>query len=221
MKYYFKFLLILFVFIEYFPSYAGSYDDFFKAIEFDQAEVVTGLLQRGFDPDSPNPQGQPALMLAMQKSSRKVAEVLMDWKTTNLSIHNPQMETPLMLAAITNQLDWAQKLIERGADVNQKGWTPLHYAATKGNIEIMRLLIENHAYLDAESPNGTTPLMMAAHYGTPMATKLLLEEGADPRIQNQLGINALEFAKQAKQSESAQYIEAFEAPWNQHYPVKP
>ena len=56
---------------------------------------------------------------------------------------------PLMLAAITNQLDWAKKLIERGADVNQKGWTPLHYAATKGNIEIMRLLIENHAYLDA------------------------------------------------------------------------
>jgi ankyrin repeat protein len=157
----------------------------------------------------------------MQKSSRKVAEVLMEWKTTNLSIHNPQMETPLMLAAITNQLDWALRLVERGADVNQKGWTPLHYAATKGNIDIMRLLIENHAYLDAESPNGTTPLMMAAHYGTPMATKLLLEEGADPRIKNQLGINALEFSRKANKPESAQYIEAFEAAWNQKYPAKP
>jgi ankyrin repeat protein len=221
LKFYFKLVLITYVFIGFFPAKAGSYEDFFKAIELDQAEVITGLLQRGFDPDSPNPQGQPALMLAMQKSSRKVVEVLMDWKTTNLSIHNPQMETPLMLAAITNQLVWAQKLIERGADVNQKGWTPLHYAATKGNIEIMRLLIENHAYLDAESPNGTTPLMMAAHYGTPMATKLLLEEGADPRIHNQLGINALEFAKQAKKTESAQYIEAFEAAWNQKYPKNP
>jgi len=160
-------------------------------------------------------------MLAMQKSSRKVAEVLMEWKTTNLSIHNPKMETPLMLAAITNQLDWAKKLIERGADVNQKGWTPLHYAATKGNIEIMRLLIENHAYLDAESPNGTTPLMMASHYGTPMATKLLLEEGADPRIKNQLGINALEFARKANKPESMQYLEAFQAAWNQKYPPKP
>ena len=221
MKLYIKFLLLAYVLIGFFPAKAGSYDEFFKAIELDNAEVVTALLQRGFDPDSPSPQGQPALMLAMQKSSRKVAEVLMEWKTTNLSIHNPQMETPLMLAAITNQLDWAKKLIERGADVNQKGWTPLHYAATKGNIEIMRLLIENHAYLDAESPNGTTPLMMAAHYGTPMATKLLLEEGADPRIQNQLGINALEFARKANKPESAQYIEAFQAAWNQKYPKNP
>lgn len=221
LKYYFKYLIFSIVLIGYLPVKAGSYEDFFKALEFDQAEVVQNLLERGFDPNSPNPQGQPALMLAMQKSSNKVAEVLLNWKTTNLSISNPQSETPLMLAAITNQLAWAQKLIEKGADVNQKGWTPLHYAATKGHIEMMRLLMENHAYLDAESPNGTTPLMMAAHYGTPMATKLLLEEGADPRLKNQLGISALEFARKANKAESAQYIEAFEAAWNQKYPEKP
>lgn len=221
LKYYFKYLIFSFVLIGYLPVKAGSYEDFFKALEFDQAEVVQNLLERGFDPNSPNPQGQPALMLAMQKSSNKVAEVLLNWKTTNLSISNPQSETPLMLAAITNQLAWAQKLIEKGADVNKKGWTPLHYAATKGHIEMMRLLMENHAYLDAESPNGTTPLMMAAHYGTPMATKLLLEEGADPRLKNQLGISALEFARKANKAESAQYIEAFEAAWNQKYPEKP
>lgn len=220
MRYYFKLFLIVYVLIGYFPVKAGSYDDFFKAIDLDQPEVVLELLQRGFDPNSPNPKGQPALMLAMQKSSIKVAEVLIGWKTTNLSIHNPQNETPLMLAAINNQLEWTQKLINKGADVNQPGWTPLHYAATKGNIEIMRLLIDSHAYLDAESPNGTTPLMMAAHYGTPMATKLLLEEGADPRIKNQLGLTALAFARQAKKQESAQYIEAFEAAWNSKYPPK-
>ena len=221
MKYYFKYLIFSIVLIGYFPVKAGSYEDFFKAIEFDQAEVVQKLLERGFDPNSPNLQGQPALMLAMQKSSNKVAEVLLNWKGTNLSISNPQSETPLMLAAITNQLVWAKKLIDKGADVNQKGWTPLHYAATKGHIEMMRLLMEHHAYLDAESPNGTTPLMMAAHYGTPMATKLLLEEGADPRLKNQLGINALEFSRKANKLESAQYIEAFEAAWNAKYLVKP
>lgn len=220
MKHYFKLSLILFVLIRYFTVKAGSYEDFFKAIELDQDSVVLALLQRGFDPNSPSPQGQPALMLAMQKSSNKVAEVLLGWKSTNLSIKNPQSETPLMLAAITNQLDWTKKLIDKGADVNQPGWTPLHYAATSGNIEIMRLLIENHAYLDAASPNGTTPLMMAAHYGTSMSTKLLLEEGADPRIKNQLGLTALAFARQAKKPESVQYIEAFEVAWNRKYPPK-
>ncbi len=206
MKFYIKFLLITYVFIGFFPAKAGSYDEFFKAIELDNAEVVTALLQRGFDPDSPSPQGQPALMLAMQKSSRKVAEVLMEWKTTNLSIHNPKMETPLMLAAITNQLDWAKKLIERGADVNQKGWTPLHYAATKGNIEIMRLLIENHAYLDAESPNGTTPLMMAAMYGNSQTVKLLLESGAEAYPRNDQGLSAEDFAAKAGREDSVRLI---------------
>jgi hypothetical protein len=48
-----------------------------------------------------------------------------------------------------------------------------------------------------------------------------LEEGADPRIKNQLGINALEFSRKANKPESAQYIEAFQAAWMQKYPVKP
>ena len=222
---YFKYLLYLYVFIGYSLSNAGAYDDFFKAIEFDRAEQVQQLLERGFDPNSPNPKGQPALMVAMQQSSNKVVDLLVNWPTTNLSIKNRQGETPLMLAALNNKLPLAKLLILRGADVNQAGWTPLHYAATKGHIEMMRLMIDNSAYLDAESPNGTTPLMMAAHYGTPMAVKLLLEEGADPRIKNKLGLSAWDFSFNSKQesnkAESQSYLQAFLAVWAQKYPQKP
>ena len=222
---YFKYLLYLYVFIGYSLSNAGAYDDFFKAIEFDRAEQVQQLLERGFDPNSPNPKGQPALMAAMQQSSNKVVDLLVNWPTTNLSIKNRQGETPLMLAALNNKLPLAKLLILRGADVNQAGWTPLHYAATKGHIEMMRLMIDNSAYLDAESPNGTTPLMMAAHYGTPMAVKLLLEEGADPRIKNKLGLSAWDFSFNSKQesnkAESQSYLQAFLAVWAQKYPQKP
>jgi ankyrin repeat protein len=222
---YFKYLLYLYVLIGYSISSAGAYDDFFKAIEFDRAEQVQQLLERGFDPNSPNPKGQPALMAAMQQSSNKVVDLLVNWPSTNLSIKNPQGETPLMLAALNNKLPLAKLLILRGADVNQAGWTPLHYAATKGHIEMMRLMIDNSAYLDAESPNGTTPLMMAAHYGTPMAVKLLLEEGADPRIKNKLGLSAWDFSFNSKQesnkAESQSYLQAFLAVWAQKYPQKP
>jgi len=74
---------------------------------------------------------------------------------------------------------------------------------------MVRLLLEHHAYIDAESPNGTTPLMMAAHYGNPAVVKLLLEEGADPSIKNQQGLTALDFAQRANRAEVAEIIAAF------------
>ncbi|PKO35981.1 MAG: hypothetical protein CVU33_20800, partial [Betaproteobacteria bacterium HGW-Betaproteobacteria-6] len=102
-----------------------------------------------------------------------------------------------------------RRLIALDADVNKPGWAPLHYAATHGHLDVMRLLLENHAYIDAESPNGSTPLMMAAGYGTPEAVKLLLEEGADPMLKNQLGLTAIDFANRASRAESAALIGAF------------
>ena len=71
------------------------------------------------------------------------------------------------------------------------------------------MLLEHHAYIDAASPNSTTPLMMAAHYGNPAVVKLLLEEGADPLIKNQQGLSAIDFANRAQRTESAEIIAAF------------
>ena len=200
---------------------AGSYEDFFSAIEQDKPEVIQKLLNRGFDPNTVNPKGVPGLLLATQKKSLAMLRVLSQAKGVDLNITNPQSENSLMLAAIQNQLELAQLLIDQGAEVNKTGWTPLHYASTKGHIDMMRLLMENDAYLDAESPNGTTPLMMAAHYGTAKAVKLLLEEGADPRIKNSLGLSALDFALHGDDKLSAEYIQAFLQVWQQRYPEKP
>jgi uncharacterized protein len=114
-----------------------------------------------------------------------------------------------MMAALRGQTEIVRKLIARDADVNKTGWTPLHYAATSAHLEIIELLLENHAYIDAESPNGTTPLMMAAKYGSPAAVKLLLESGADASLKNQRGLGAIEFAHLGGRSESADLIAGF------------
>jgi ankyrin repeat protein len=114
-----------------------------------------------------------------------------------------------MLAALKGHLDLAEMLVKKGADINKTGWAPLHYAASGGHLPIIRLLLENSAYIDAESPNGTTPLMMAAMYGTPAAVNLLLEEGADATLKNEQGLTALQFAQRASRPDSTEAIAAF------------
>ena len=206
---YFRFIVYLIVYIGYSSASAGSYDDFFKAIKEDNPVVLSNLMNRGFDVNTISPLGEYALILALREPRLKAARVLIGWPNLNAEVRSAQDESPLMLAALHGLLAECQGLIERGADVNKPGWAPLHYAATNGHLSVMQLLIEENAYLDAESPNGSTPLMMAAHYGTPSAVKLLLESGADPTLKNSLGLSAIDFAHQANRLESAAIIGAF------------
>lgn len=206
MRIWFKFLAYLLVGMAVSLAHAGSYDDFFRAIKRDDPKAVTELLRRGFDPNSIDPSGRHGLFLALQDGSLKAAEALIAWPKTNVEWRSPKDESPLMLAALKGHKDLVRKLIARDADVNKPGWTPLHYAATGGHLEVMLILLEEHAFIDAESPNKSTPLMMAAMYGSPAAVRLLLEAGADPMVRNELGLTAIEFAQRANRSESAELI---------------
>ena len=205
----FKILIYLYVFIGFSISKAGAFDDFFKAIVFDQVPVVGNLIYRGMDPNTPTEKGEPALVFAVRSGAPKTVAFLLKQAGIQTDATNTADETALMLAANANDLASANLLIEAGASVNRPNWTPLHYAASKGHTEMMRLLIENDAYIDAESPNGTTPLMMAAYYATPKAVKLMLEEGADPTLQNKDGQTALDMALSKDKKLSAQYIRVF------------
>eukprot|EP01124_Arcella_intermedia_P018006 TRINITY_DN24981_c0_g1_i1.p1 TRINITY_DN24981_c0_g1~~TRINITY_DN24981_c0_g1_i1.p1 ORF type:complete len:280 (+),score=77.47 TRINITY_DN24981_c0_g1_i1:31-870(+) len=73
-------------------------------------------------------------------------------------------------------------MLERKADVNEKdmgdsGHTPLHLAVQKGNKEIVNLLLEHKADLDAQDLRLGTPLHDAAWKSSTL-TKLFLEKGA-------------------------------------------
>ncbi len=205
----FKKLIYLIVLYTYSVSHAGSYDAFFKAIKRDDATTVSALLQRGFDVNTLNPDAQHGLLLALREPSLKVAALLIDWPKANVEVRTAQDESPLMLASLKGLTEICQQLIAKGADVNKPGWAPLHYAATNGHLAVMSLLLDHHAYIDAASPNGTTPLMMAAHYGTPAAVKLLLDADADPLLRNAQGLSAIDFAQRVNRQDAAEMIAAF------------
>ena len=180
-------------------AFAANYDsvDFFRAVNTDNASGVARALSEGFDPNALDEHGQPALILALQLESPKVAKVLMDAKGVQIDILNHAGETPLMMAALKAEVDSATALVAHGAAINKDGWSPLHYAATGGNAAIVKLLLSKGATLEARSPNGSTPLMMAARYGNEEAVDALLAAGADRTAKNDLGMDASAFAASA------------------------
>ena len=83
----------------------------------------------------------------------------------------------------------------------------------------MRLLLEHDAYIDSESAQGVTPLMLAARYGSPLSVKLLLEEGADPTLSDVNHATALDWASQADYAQRVFYIKAFTEAWQIQNPT--
>jgi ankyrin repeat protein len=62
------------------------------------------------------------------------------------------------------------------------GSTPLHCACWKGNDDVVKLLLESGADVNAENNNehwGTTPLHAAAHANQKKVAEMLIARGAD------------------------------------------
>jgi len=206
LKYIKKYVVLYGVISIYSIALAGSYEDFFTAAHRDEVKVVSNLLSRGFDPNTVNLNGEPAILHALKQESMQTAELLIKHPKINVNVRNPHAETPLMLVCLKGDLRLAKLLVGRQADINHPGWTPLHYAATGGHVAIIQMLLEESAYIDAESPNGTTPLMMAARYGNGQAVQLLIDEGADIHHKNQLGLTALDFATQGARPDAIKIL---------------
>jgi ankyrin repeat protein len=185
---------------------AGAYTDFFRAVNVDDAGAVRSLLAQGFDPNAVDSKGNTALYLALRDKSLKVARLLIDDPHIHLNQLTPADENALMIACLQGDLAIVKLMVEKGAEINKPGWTPLSYAATRGHTDIVKYLLDHAAYIDAAAPNGSTPLMMAAYFGYDSTVKLLLEEGADPKLKNAMGYTALTLATNMHHKEIAAMI---------------
>jgi len=75
------------------------------------------------------------------------------------------------------------------------GITPLHMAASKGQLDIVKLLIQHGAQIDtASTRGGNTPLHFAAAGSHHQVVQLLIEQGAEVNQQDFDGMTSLMFA---------------------------
>jgi ankyrin repeat protein len=71
--------------------------------------------------------------------------------------------TPLCIAIQKGEIELVKKLIEYGADINEKsfGMTPLMVAARYNKVEIIKVLLENGAKQNQKDEKGFTALKYA------------------------------------------------------------
>src|SRR4029453_7861288 len=140
-------------------------------------------LKAGADPESPNADGQTALMVLARTSNVEAAKMLLKKKANVNAVEKWHGQTALMWAAAQDQPEMVKLLVKHGADVNARskvndwqrqvtaepraqarpvgGLTPLLYAARQGCLECVKALVAGKADVDMTDPEGVTPLIIA------------------------------------------------------------
>lgn len=188
-------------------AHAADLNDWWFYVKNDFWHQIDPLIQQGADPNRVSPDGQPTIVEAVRTQAWKTYDALASNPKVNVEAANKQGETALMLLSVLGQTDRARKLLDRGAQVNRLGWTPLHYAASRGRLDVAKLLISRKAMINAPAPDGTTPLMMAALSKNDAMVTLLINAGADPTTRNLSNLNAADWARSANASSLASRLD--------------
>lgn len=127
----------------------------------------------------------------------------------SLPAQDQATKSPTLHQAVLNgDIESARQLISKGANVNENvdGMTPLHSAAEKGNRDIVQLLIENRAVVNARGNQNWTPLHLAATAGKTDIVELLVSKGADVNARDLDGRTPLWWAQARRHNQVVQLL---------------
>jgi uncharacterized protein len=164
------------------------------------AGLLRMLIDAGADVDVALPQGETPLMLASRTSGVDAVRLLIEHGAKVNVVERWQGQTPLMYAAAYDRGEVAAALIAVGADINARtppgdlpdrkpavryfveipsaGLTPVMFAARHGAVSALRVLIKAGADINAKTPEGFSPVVIALDNLHFDAAKVLVEAGA-------------------------------------------
>jgi uncharacterized protein len=104
--------------------------------------------------------------------------------------------TALRDAILEGDLEKVSALLRDGANVDSRDaeWPSLHLAVGVGHKDVVKLLLDHSAEVDAKNNEGVTPLYLAAVEGHKDVVKLLLDHGAEVDAKNNEGVTPLYLA---------------------------
>ncbi|RLJ68486.1 ankyrin repeat domain-containing protein [Sulfurisoma sediminicola] len=180
---------------------------FGAVMELGDVAQVRAWLDAGLDPNFVADRIGTGLMIAAWTGNIALMELFVE-RGADIHRANAFGETALLHAAWRGQTEAVKWLLARGAKANREGaeWSALHYAAFAGHGEASQLLLERGADLNARSPNGSTPLMMAIHEGHEEMASYLIKRGADRKVRNERGDTALDWAVKYNRTAIAKLI---------------
>jgi len=181
-------------FLEYLLFHEESVDVKYLniAINNENLNFVKMFIDAGININDRSNGDDPPLVLAIKNENLKIIKYLID-HGANLKVRDKSGNTLLKLAIYYCNIDILNYLLSKNIelDINTKYYTPLTYAITKKNLEIVKCLIENNTnpnnnmmmYINLKIKD-TTPLIMAIELGDISMVKYLVEHGADIHQQN-------------------------------------
>lgn len=180
------------------------------AIKNNHADVATLLVQNGADPSTllkdENGVDHNLLFDAVMVENVDFAGALIE-NGADIYYKDEKSVTTLLQACHRGLSEITKLLLDKHKangksgfvnDASDEGICPLIAAASEGHLEVVKLLIEAKADLDAKDKDETTALMAAAARGHAGIVKELVAAGAKINEQNRDGHTALMFAYNGK-----------------------
>lgn len=152
--------------------------------------MAVELLQRGAGPNNKKGySGSTPLHLAVTEKKLDLVRMLLE-KGAHLETKDDYGNTPF-LAAVRDGApeDIIDLLLEHGAVVHtvaEDRKTALHFAAQRGEENLMKQMIKKGLPVDAEDNVGWQPLHEAAQYGSKEAAAVLVKKGQSLVLQSGL-----------------------------------
>jgi len=149
--------------------------------EFGREEIVSLLLNRGADVNSPGGEYGSALGTAAYMGSKVIVSLLLN-RGADVNSPGGEYGSALGAAAFHGHTEIVSLLLDRGADVNSTGGehgSALGAAAFHGHTEIVSLLLDRGADVNNTGGEHESALGAAAFRGHTEIVSLLLDRGAD------------------------------------------